>query len=134
MLRALRPELPEALFFTTDFDETLTMGSELGWTHNLIVASSFGPELRQDIQDEIPPFRGAAFAGFVAQIPFSRLSHEIAADRETTLGVILKQHADQEGPLGIVKERALVIAVSDVEITERCRHKLSLPSPRSPNA
>ncbi|MGH6835038.1 MAG: hypothetical protein ACREC9_05700 [Methylocella sp.] len=59
VLRALRPKFPEALFFTTDFDATLTMGSELDWTRNLIVASSFGPELVQEIQDEIPPFRGS---------------------------------------------------------------------------
>jgi hypothetical protein len=59
VLQALRPNFPEALFFTIDFDATLTMGSELDWTRNLIVSSSFGPELRQEIQDEIPPFRSS---------------------------------------------------------------------------
>ncbi len=59
VLRALRPEFPEALFFTTDFDATLIMGSELSWTRNLIISSSFGPALRDEIQDEIPPFRSS---------------------------------------------------------------------------
>ena len=59
VLRALRPEFPDALFFTTDFDATLTMGSELSWTRNLIISSSFGPELRDEIQGEIPPFRSS---------------------------------------------------------------------------
>ena len=59
LLRALRPKFPEALFFTTDLDATLTMGSELKFTRNLIVSSSFGPELRHEIQNEIPPFRGS---------------------------------------------------------------------------
>jgi hypothetical protein len=35
LLRALRQKFPEALFFTTDLDATLTMGSELKFTRNL---------------------------------------------------------------------------------------------------
>ncbi len=59
ILRALRPQFPEALFFTTDFDEAFTMGSELPWTRNLIVSSSFGPTLHKRIQRETPAFRGS---------------------------------------------------------------------------
>ena len=58
ILRALRPQFPDALFFTTDFDEALTRGTELAWTRNLIVSSSFGPTLHRSIQREIPDFRG----------------------------------------------------------------------------
>ena len=57
ILRALRPEFPEALFFTTDFDEAFTMQMELPWTRNLIISSSFGPKLSAEFQGEIPPFR-----------------------------------------------------------------------------
>jgi hypothetical protein len=57
VLRALRPKFPEALFFTTDFDEAYTMDSELPWTRNLIISSSFGPSLNDKLQGEIPPFR-----------------------------------------------------------------------------
>jgi hypothetical protein len=59
VLRALRPEFPEALFFTTDFDESYTIGSELPWTRNLIITSSFGPTLNEKIQGEIPSFRNS---------------------------------------------------------------------------
>jgi hypothetical protein len=59
ILRALRPQFPDAVFFTTDFDEALTMGSELAWTRNLIVSSSFGPTLHKSIQRDIPDFRGS---------------------------------------------------------------------------
>lgn len=59
VLRALQPEFPEALFFTTDLDATLTMPSELDFTRNLIISSSFGSELRPEIQGEIPPFRSS---------------------------------------------------------------------------
>jgi hypothetical protein len=59
VLRALKPKFPEALFFTTDLDAMLTMPSELDFTRNLIISSSFGPELRQEIQGEIPPFRSS---------------------------------------------------------------------------
>jgi hypothetical protein len=59
VFRALKPLFPQALFFTTDFDYTLTMQSELGWTRNLIIASSFGPALDPTTQSHIPPFRGS---------------------------------------------------------------------------
>jgi hypothetical protein len=57
ILRALRPEFPEALFFTTDFDEAYTIKSELPYTRNLIISSSFGPNLGSWLQGEIPYFR-----------------------------------------------------------------------------
>ncbi len=57
VLRALKPEFPEALFFTTDFDAAFKMQSELKFTRNLLIASSFGPQLRPERQCHIPPFR-----------------------------------------------------------------------------
>jgi hypothetical protein len=57
ILRALRPEFPEALFFTTDFDEALTIKSELPFTRNLIISSTFGPNLSEWLQGDIPFFR-----------------------------------------------------------------------------
>lgn len=69
VLRALRPEFPEALFFTTDFDEAYTVGSELPWTRNLIIASSFGSKLDDKIQQEIPSFRNSyQTAAFLATL------------------------------------------------------------------
>jgi hypothetical protein len=57
VLQALRPHFPKALFFTTDLDLVLTEPRELGWTRNLIVASSFDLQLSPEIQGSIPPFR-----------------------------------------------------------------------------
>ncbi|HUB65140.1 MAG TPA: hypothetical protein VL996_12000 [Methylocella sp.] len=57
ILRALKPEFPEALFFTTDFDEAYTIKSELPFTRNLIISSSFGPNLSDWLQGDIPFFR-----------------------------------------------------------------------------
>ena len=57
ILRALRLEFPEALFFTTDFDEAFTIKSELPFTRNLIISSSFGPNLSEQYQGDIPFFR-----------------------------------------------------------------------------
>ena len=57
ILRALRPEFPEALFFTTDFDEAFTIKSELPFTRNLLISSSFGPNLSEWLQGDIPFFR-----------------------------------------------------------------------------
>ena len=59
VLRAPRPQFPEALFFTPDFDAMLMMRSELNWTRNLIISSSFDLQLEDAIQREIPPFRAS---------------------------------------------------------------------------
>ena len=59
MLQALRPLLPNAWFFTTDLDALLLHPTEQKLTRNLLVASSFGLQLRPDIQGEIPPFRSS---------------------------------------------------------------------------
>ena len=57
VLRALKASFPNALFFTTDYDSSLKLPTELPYTRNLIVASGYGPSLSADWQDHIPPFR-----------------------------------------------------------------------------
>ena len=57
VLQALRPLLPEARFFTTDFDALLLHPDEQKATGNLLVESGFGLQLRPDVQGTIPPFR-----------------------------------------------------------------------------
>jgi len=67
VLQALRPLFPEALFFTTDLDALLLHPIAQTPTRNLLVASSFGLQLRPEIQGEIPPFRSSyQTAGFLA--------------------------------------------------------------------
>jgi hypothetical protein len=57
VLQALRKRLPEVRFFTTDLDARLFFPAEAKWSHNLIVASSFGLTLNPTLQGPIPPFR-----------------------------------------------------------------------------
>lgn len=57
ILRALYDQFPSAIFFTTDLDARLYHHTELPWTRNLIVASSYGLQLHSDYQRAIPPFR-----------------------------------------------------------------------------
>src|SRR5208282_1949562 len=57
ILQALRPEFPDALFFTTDLDALLFPQGKQRQTRNLLVASSFGLSLREERQGNIPPFR-----------------------------------------------------------------------------
>ncbi|MDF7798485.1 hypothetical protein P4C99_03375 [Pontiellaceae bacterium B1224] len=59
ILRALRPQLPDAVFFTTDLDARFSHPSELKWTRGLVVGSSYGLELHEDLQKGTPPFRNA---------------------------------------------------------------------------
>lgn len=58
ILRALRESFPRAAFFTTDWDANFLRDSESRFTHNLLVASHFGPALHPRLQRDAPPFRG----------------------------------------------------------------------------
>jgi hypothetical protein len=57
VLRALRPDFPGAIFFTTDIDARFSDPGEIPATRNLLIASSFDLQLRQARQGDIPPFR-----------------------------------------------------------------------------
>src|SRR5262249_358447 len=59
VLQAIRHEFRSATFFTTDLDARYLDPRDLPWTRNLLVASSYGLQLRNDIQGEIPPFRNS---------------------------------------------------------------------------
>ena len=59
ILQALRPLLPNAVFFTTDLDALVLHPTARPYTRNLLVASSFGLQLDDDLQHEIPPFRSS---------------------------------------------------------------------------
>ena len=71
ILQALRRDFSEAtseaMFFTTDLDALLLPQEKLRYTRNLIVASGFGLQLRDEVQAGIPPFRDTyQSAAFVA--------------------------------------------------------------------
>lgn len=67
LIQALREQFPHALFFTTDLDARLLHPTQIRWTRNLIVASSFGLRVIEeahaeggvfhDRQLQLPPFR-----------------------------------------------------------------------------
>jgi hypothetical protein len=57
ILQALRPEFPNANFFTTDLDALLLPQEKSRYTRNLLVASSYGLRLEPSLQADISPFR-----------------------------------------------------------------------------
>src|SRR5882724_11837626 len=59
ILRALRPEFPDAIFFTNNYDAHFERRDDWGDTHNLIIASPFGSTLPETYIEgmHIPPFR-----------------------------------------------------------------------------
>lgn len=68
ILQALRPSFPHALFFTTDVDARYIHPAEMDWARGLVIASGYGPKLRQSLlreelciasgtSRELPPFR-----------------------------------------------------------------------------
>lgn len=64
ILQALRSYFPGKLFFTIGNDALYSSPKEYQFTHNLIVASSFGLSLRPEIQHNIPPFRDSYQTSF----------------------------------------------------------------------
>ena len=67
VLQAIRREFPAAIFFTTDLDARYLHPREFQWTRNLVVASSYGLELREELQTGVAPFRNNyATATFLA--------------------------------------------------------------------
>lgn len=57
ILRALRHQFPDVVFFTTDDDARYSHPSEYQFTRNLIIASHFALELEKQLQGKTPPFR-----------------------------------------------------------------------------
>ena len=57
LLRALKPEFPEATFLTTDLDARLLDAEESRWARNLVVATNYGLSLNAAIQPNVPPLR-----------------------------------------------------------------------------
>src|SRR5262249_22087699 len=57
VLQSLYKLFPNVIFFTTDLDARLLHPAELGWSRNLIIASSFDLELGEHLQGAVPPFR-----------------------------------------------------------------------------
>ena len=59
ILRALRPQFPDAIFFTNNYDAHFERRDDWDVTHNLVIASPFGstvPDIYIE-QRHIPPFR-----------------------------------------------------------------------------
>ncbi|MFO1438816.1 MAG: hypothetical protein U1F81_10930 [Verrucomicrobiaceae bacterium] len=106
ILRALRPRLPQALFFTNNLDAWLWHKDEIPGTRNLIVGSPYGLSLAAEFQHGVPPFRDSyqtsAYAGTMA-----------------ALGLIPKAVFRPESPVRDVRL---------YEIGSSGPHELSLPS------
>lgn len=85
ILRALRPRLKNALFFTNNLDAWFWQKDELPVTRNLIVGSAYGLALNEKFQGGVPPFRdsyqtsdfagGLAALGVIPPKMFSNVAH-----------------------------------------------------------
>jgi hypothetical protein len=58
ILRALRPQFPDAVFFTNNYDAHFERRDDWEVTHNLVISSPFGSTLPEVyVHQHIPPFR-----------------------------------------------------------------------------
>jgi hypothetical protein len=90
VLRALRPQFPDCVFFTTDLHAIYTHPNERQHTRNLVTASHFGTSLGNSLQRETPPFRDSyQTATFLA----TRLA--IVADKTLNRATNFEMEADE---------------------------------------
>lgn len=84
VLKALRPKFPKVIFFTTDLDTRLMHPEDIDATKNLLVASSFGLQLRHELQKNIPPFRDSRQTAFflATQVALGNKEERTAFDQE----------------------------------------------------
>lgn len=64
ILEALRQHFPHMLFFTTDLNAIYNHPAKWPQSHNLLVASAFDLQLRDELQGPIPPFRDSYQTAF----------------------------------------------------------------------
>lgn len=84
ILRALRPELPGALFATTDLDSHLLHPAEFSWTRNMIVASTYDLSLSPQIPMTTMPFRDSYQTSvyLATRLAFNKkMQQEVALDQ-----------------------------------------------------
>ncbi len=87
ILQAMRQHFPDMIFFTTDLDARLLHPDEFKWARSLIVASSFGLRLHEDIQYTIPAFRD----NYQTSLFFSTILALKASDKVFIKGGISQQ-------------------------------------------
>ncbi|HVJ81316.1 MAG TPA: hypothetical protein VNC50_09625, partial [Planctomycetia bacterium] len=89
LLRALRAEFKDVLFFTTDLDARLTQPAENDYVRNLLVASHYGLALHPDLQGPNPPFRAiyqtSNYLGFLKALGFAPLAKAINHNHDRRL-------------------------------------------------
>src|SRR5436190_2727842 len=81
ILRALRPQFPDAVFFTNNYDAHFERRDDWDVTHNLVIASPFGSALPDIyLQQHIAPFRDtnqtSMYVGTL--VATTRMKHEEA--------------------------------------------------------
>ncbi len=57
IMQALRPQFPNAYFFTTDVDVRYLQKDQFPWARNLLIASHYGLELNWQVHKDFGPFR-----------------------------------------------------------------------------
>ncbi len=57
LLQALKAALPDAIFFTTEYNAHLALPDHQRDSRNLLIASGYGEKLAQALQNDIPQFR-----------------------------------------------------------------------------
>ncbi|MGR8929205.1 MAG: hypothetical protein ACU836_01105 [Gammaproteobacteria bacterium] len=100
VLKALRPKFPNVVFFTTDLDSRLMHPEDVDATRNLVVVSSFGLQLRHELQKNIPPFRDSRQTAYFFATQIALRNKEFGAEEafnQATINKLLKPRVFELG-------------------------------------
>jgi hypothetical protein len=96
LIRVLRYYFPGTILFTTDLDARLLDPAEYPSTHNLLIASHYGLELRTELQQDVAPFRSAyQTSEFFATLRAIRETRDPKASETTTSPQVLTLEGGQ---------------------------------------
>jgi hypothetical protein len=146
LLRALRPEFPSAVFFTTDLDVRLLQPAEYRDTRNLLIASHYGLSLSESLQGKVAPFRSsydtASYLGCLRAVGYAQLQkHKNLVDLASPAEQRKRNEDDKGGePNGNLlvpkDQKGMPIRVYEVgrggayELTLRAGDQFEPPNPR----
>jgi hypothetical protein len=97
LIRILRYYFPGTILFTTDLDARLLDPAEYPSTHNLLIASHFGLELRKELQRDVAPFRSVyQTSEFFATLRAIRDTRDAQACQATGIPVVMTLDGGQQ--------------------------------------
>ena len=120
LLKELRSQFPEVLFFTTDYDSLYSDLPNFRDARGLLIASAYGPRLNKKFQEITPSFRGvyqtALFHAVRAVLDDTKYKDVLNKQSEPCLFEVGLTHAVNITPQNLLEKNKLHVIPSQYDI------------------